>query len=116
VDEHLSDGQVLPVLNGLRVVDTQGHTPGHISFFAPSVGILFSGDSLVSVKNRLVGSHRQVTWDQDKADEAVRKQLALGAWIVCAGHGNVVMDGMARLVQLARGPVLAPAYQTIERR
>ena len=48
VDEHISDGQVLPVLNGLRVVDTKGHTPGHLSFFAPSVGILFSGDSLAT--------------------------------------------------------------------
>ena len=36
VDEILTDGQVLPVLGGLRVLDTAGHTPGHISFFAPA--------------------------------------------------------------------------------
>src|ERR1035437_4598162 len=40
VDELLSDGQVLPVLGGLRVVETPGHTPGHILLFAPSLGIL----------------------------------------------------------------------------
>ncbi len=116
VDEHISDGQVLPVLDGLFVVDTKGHTPGHLSFFAPSMGILFSGDSILSVKDRLVGSHGSVTWDQAKADASVLKQLALKARIVCSGHGAVVMGGWARLVQLARGPVLAPAYQTIERR
>ncbi len=33
-DELLSDGQILPVLGGLRVVETPGHTPGHISLFA----------------------------------------------------------------------------------
>ena len=101
VDEHLYDGQMLPVLNGLRVVDTQGHTPGHISFFAQPLGILFSGDSILSLKDRLVGSHGSVTWDQAKADAAVRKQLALKARIVCSGHGAVVMDGLVRLLKLA---------------
>jgi glyoxylase-like metal-dependent hydrolase (beta-lactamase superfamily II) len=113
VDEHLSDGQVLPVLNGLRVVDTKGHTPGHLSFFAPSAGVLFTGDSILSVKKRLVGSHGALTWDQDKADAAVRKQFALRARIVCYGHGNVVMDGMARLLQLGDGFAASAAYQIL---
>jgi glyoxylase-like metal-dependent hydrolase (beta-lactamase superfamily II) len=91
VDEHLSEGQVLPVLKGLRVVDTNGHTPGHLSFFAPALGILFSGDSIVSEKNHLVGSHGAVTWNQVKADAAVRKQMALKVKIVCVGHGPVMM-------------------------
>jgi len=116
VDEHISDGQVLPVLDGLFVVDTKGHTPGHLSFFAPSAGVLFTGDSILSAKDRLVGSHGSVTWDQVKADASVLKQLALKARIVCSGHGAVVMNGLTRLVQLATGPALAPAYQTIERR
>ncbi|KAF0106989.1 MAG: beta-lactamase domain-containing protein [Anaerolineaceae bacterium] len=113
VDEHLSDGQVLPVLGGLFVVDTKGHTPGHLSFFAPSVGVLFSGDSILSVKDRLVGSHGSVTWDQEKADASVLKQLALKARIVCSGHGAVEMDGLARLIKLAEGLTLAPAYQRL---
>lgn len=111
VDEHISDGQVLPVLDGLFVVDTKGHIPGHLSFFAPSIGILFSGDSILSVKDRLVGSHGAVTWDQDKADASVFKQLALRARIVCSGHGAVVMDGLTRLFTLAEGMRLATAYQ-----
>lgn len=113
VDEHISDGQVLPVLDGLFVVDTKGHTPGHMSFFAPSKGILFSGDSILSVKDRLVGSHGSVTWDQAKADAAVLKQLALRARIICAGHGDVVMDGLVRLLKLAEGLPLEPAYKHI---
>jgi len=40
-DELLTDGQVLPVLDGLQVVETLGHTPGHVSFYAPSAGVLF---------------------------------------------------------------------------
>ena len=92
VDEILSDGQTLPVLGGLRVIDTAGHTPGHISLFAPEVGVLFCGDSMVSDEQGLHGSRSGVTWDEAKAKETVKKQSALGARIVCSGHGPVVMD------------------------
>ncbi len=91
-DEILSEGQVLPVLGGLRVVETPGHTPGHISFFSPSTGILFTGDSIVAREGGLVRSLQALTWDEAKADESARKQAALGARIVCSGHGPVVMD------------------------
>jgi len=96
VDEFLADGQVLPVLGGLRVVETFGHTPGHVSLFAPAAGILFVGDSLVSNKNGLRGSGGANTWDQDKANASVRKQAALGARIVCSGHGPVVRDAAGK--------------------
>ena len=93
-DEILSEGQVLPILGGLRVVETPGHTPGHISLFSPSTGILFTGDSIVSREGRLVRSLQSLTWDEAKADESTRKQAALGARIVCSGHGPVVMDAV----------------------
>jgi glyoxylase-like metal-dependent hydrolase (beta-lactamase superfamily II) len=92
VDEIVADGQILPTLGGLRVVETPGHTPGHISLFAPAVGVLFSGDSIVSDENGLHGSRPGLTWDEVKARESERKQAALGARIVCTGHGPVVMD------------------------
>ena len=100
VDELVTEGQVLPALGGLRVVETFGHTPGHISLFAPSAGILFVGDSLVSDKNGLRGSRGANTWDQDKANAAVRQQAALGARIVCSGHGPVVMDAAGKFPQI----------------
>jgi glyoxylase-like metal-dependent hydrolase (beta-lactamase superfamily II) len=100
VDEIVSDGQVLPVLGGLRVIATMGHTPGHISLFAPSAGVLFVGDSLVSEGDRLRGSRGMNTWDQVKANEAVRRQAALGARIVCSGHGAVSMDAVGKFLQV----------------
>ena len=99
-DEYLSNGLTLPVLGGLRVVETPGHTPGHISLFAPSVGVLFCGDSIVSEETGLRGSRGANTWDQDKADESVRKQAALGARILCPGHGSVVMDVAGKFPQV----------------
>ncbi len=92
VDEILSEGQILPMLGGLKVVETAGHTPGHLSFFASSAGILFVGDSIVADGTGLHGSRPSLSWDVNKAAESVRKQTALNPRIVCSGHGPVVRD------------------------
>jgi glyoxylase-like metal-dependent hydrolase (beta-lactamase superfamily II) len=97
VDEILSDGQVLTVLGGLQVLDTPGHTPGHISLFAPTSGVLFCGDSIVSRGGDLVGSIPANTWNQAQAAISVRKQESLGARVVCSGHGPVVRDAIGRI-------------------
>jgi glyoxylase-like metal-dependent hydrolase (beta-lactamase superfamily II) len=97
VDEILADGQVLPLLGGLRVLKTAGHTPGHISLYAESAKILFCGDSIISDKEgALLASRKPVTWDRTKANSAVRKQAGLGAQIVCPGHGPVVRDAAGK--------------------
>jgi glyoxylase-like metal-dependent hydrolase (beta-lactamase superfamily II) len=99
-DEFLSDGQTLPVLGGLRVLETLGHTPGHMSFFAPSDSILFCGDSIVSEESGLRGSRGANNWDQARSDESVRKQAALGVRILCSGHGPVVMNAAGKFPQV----------------
>ncbi len=92
VDETLTDGQVLPVLDGLRVVETSGHSPGHLSFYVTSLRVLFCGDSMKSNDKGLRASRSRNNWDQTLADASVRKQSALGAQIVCPGHGPVIRD------------------------
>jgi glyoxylase-like metal-dependent hydrolase (beta-lactamase superfamily II) len=92
IDNLLVDGQIIAVLGGLQVIETPGHTPGHISLFLPAAGILFTGDSIVSEKDKLFGSREAVTWDRQKAIESVHKQARLGARIVCSGHGPVVTE------------------------
>ena len=100
IDEIVGDSKVLPALGGLRVVSTPGHTPDHISLFAPSAGILFVGDSLVVEGGALRGSRGMNTWDQAKANESVKLQAALGARIVCSGHGPVIMDAAGKFPQV----------------
>jgi glyoxylase-like metal-dependent hydrolase (beta-lactamase superfamily II) len=96
VDEILVDAQVLHILGGLKVIDTPGHCPGHISLFAASKGILFCGDSMVTEENKILGSRPIYTWDAALAQEAVKKQAGLGARILCSGHGPVIMDAEGR--------------------
>jgi len=92
VDEIIAQDLILPILGGLQVLETPGHTPGHISLFAPSAGILFCGDSMVADEKGLHGSRPGLTWNEVKARESEKKQAGLGAQIVCSGHGPVVMD------------------------
>ena len=97
VDEILTEGQVLPVMGGLRVVETPGHTPGHISLFAPAAGILFCGDSMVTYDNNIDDEPRPAaTWDQTIAQASIVRQSLLGAHIVCSGHGPVVTDAAGK--------------------
>jgi glyoxylase-like metal-dependent hydrolase (beta-lactamase superfamily II) len=102
VDETLTDGQVLPVLGGLRVVETPGHTPGHISLFAPSARILFVGDSLISRWDQLHPSRGINTWDEALAMKSAKAQAALGARIVCPAHGPVVKNAVGKFVEEIR--------------
>ncbi len=46
-DAELADGQVIPVGGtDLLVLHTPGHAPGAVCLYAPSLGVLFSGDTL----------------------------------------------------------------------
>ena len=89
-DEIVAEGQVLPIQGGLTVLETPGHTPGHISFYASAAGVLFCGDSMVVEKDgTLLPSRPRVTWDAQAVAASVRKQTALGAHTACSGHGPV---------------------------
>lgn len=48
-DAELADGQEVSVGGTtLQVIHTPGHSPGAVCFFAPELGVLFSGDTLFS--------------------------------------------------------------------
>ncbi len=49
VGEELTDGQLLPVAGGLRVIHTPGHSPGHVSYLHEPSGVLVTGDTIFNV-------------------------------------------------------------------
>jgi hypothetical protein len=51
---------------------------------------------MVSENGALRESRGFNTWDEAKAIESVRRQAALGAQIVCVGHGPVVRDAAGK--------------------
>ncbi|WP_426565865.1 MBL fold metallo-hydrolase [Angustibacter sp. McL0619] len=50
VDEELTDGQLLLIAGGLRVLHTPGHSPGHASFLHEPTGVLITGDALFNMR------------------------------------------------------------------
>ncbi len=87
VDHLLEAGQVLPFWGGLQVLDTRGHTPQHVSFFAQEHGVLFSGDSIQIVGKKLLPSSGGNTWDAELAQRSFEMQLSLQPDVICGGHG-----------------------------
>jgi glyoxylase-like metal-dependent hydrolase (beta-lactamase superfamily II) len=94
-DGVVEDGQELPILGGLRVLATPGHTPGHVSFYSPARGVLFVGDALRSTKKGLEFGEGPFTWDYQQGVTSVKKLAALGAKTVCCGHGPVLEGASA---------------------
>jgi glyoxylase-like metal-dependent hydrolase (beta-lactamase superfamily II) len=92
VDHILTNGEVLPGLGGLRVIESPGHTPGHISLYDEEQGVLFCGDSLRCPDGRIKVSRGVNTWDEALAWQSAELQAGLGASTVCPGHGDVVRE------------------------
>lgn len=91
-DQIIEDEDELPILGGLRVIATPGHTPDHISLYAPQYRTLFAGDSLISLRGKLNFLDGPVTWNYDIGKHSVFKQSQLGAQIVFCGHGAAVRN------------------------
>lgn len=86
IDGLLTPGETLPIWGGLLVLDTQGHTPGHISLFSPSKKVLFAGDSIWGTKKNIRPSMGANTWDPALSERALQSQLDLMPRLICAGH------------------------------
>jgi len=90
IDIPLADNQMLPVLGGLKVLSTPGHTPGSISLYAPAPKILFVGDAL-NKRNGL--PYRTVTLNLEAAVASALKIASQDAQILCFGHGKPIKTG-----------------------
>jgi glyoxylase-like metal-dependent hydrolase (beta-lactamase superfamily II) len=86
VDETLSDTQVLPILTGIQVLETPGHTPGHVSFWLEEPRILFAGDSIWESSGKPIASTGMNTWDLELSKRSFDSQMSLHPKIICAGH------------------------------
>ena len=99
----LEDGDVLPVLGGLRVVHTPGHTPGSICLYAPRDRILFTGDALQVQRGRVVFASRLYSDDYAAAKSSVRRMAALDVATIVFAHYPPWTDGANEaLAALAR--------------
>ena len=98
----VEDGQVLPILGGLRVVHTPGHTPGSICLYAERLKLLFVGDTLQVIRGKVTFASRVFSEDLPLARASVARIAALDVETIAFSHyppwrddANRVLRGLA---------------------
>ena len=96
VDVALEDGQIIPVVGGIKAIHTPGHTPGQTCYFWPEKGILFTGDAIINSYRFFtlptVGFSCDYSQAADSACRLVDSLEEEDFWLVCAGHGPMVSE------------------------
>ena len=99
----LHDGDVLPVLGGLEVIHTPGHTPGTVCLYAARHRILFTGDVLQVRKSRVSFAHRYFSSDYQMACASVERLTQYDVQTIAFAHypawtddANGVLAGLAK--------------------
>lgn len=82
----VNDGDILPVLGGLHVVHTPGHTPGSICLYAPRDGLLFVGDVLQARFGRVGFASRLYSDDYAAARASVQRLADLEVETIVFSH------------------------------
>ena len=95
-----------------QVIDTPGHTPGHVSYFRPRDKVLLAGDALATVnmdnfftlllkKPEVYRPAVPATTDWDQARASVRSLAEVRPDVIGAGHGTPMRGAAGELEKLA---------------
>jgi glyoxylase-like metal-dependent hydrolase (beta-lactamase superfamily II) len=82
----VEDGALLPVLGGLRVVHTPGHTPGSICLYLERSRTLFTGDVLQVIRGQLTYASAFFSHDHAGARGSVERLAALDVEVIALSH------------------------------
>jgi len=89
-------------VGGFTVIDTPGHSPGHVSFWRESdrtlvVGDVFFNNHILTTQRGLREPVRIFTVDPARNRESMRRLVDLGPAVVVFGHGPPLHDAAAAL-------------------
>jgi glyoxylase-like metal-dependent hydrolase (beta-lactamase superfamily II) len=80
------DGQVLPILGGLRVVHTPGHTAGSVCLYAERDRLLFVGDNLQVIRRKVTFASSVFSEDMPLARAGVARMAELDVQTIVFSH------------------------------
>ena len=101
----IPDGGELSILPGWKVIETPGHTPGHVSLWDGETKTLIAGDALctadfdkwpgatLQVPQELARAASPATPDWEAALESTHKLAELNPMVIAAGHGQPMSGG-----------------------
>lgn len=87
VDQKVQDGD--KIFEGqCTIIETPGHTSGHISLFIPSLDSVITGDAAVNEGQKLVIANPNFCLDMIKAEKSLKKIKNLHATNYFCYHGG----------------------------
>ena len=94
VERRLGEGDEVA---GFTVLDTPGHSPGHVSYWRESDRTLLCGDvyfnlNMLTLRPGLHEPPRVLTHDPERNRESIRRLAALRPALVLFGHGPPLRD------------------------
>jgi len=94
---------------GFQVLDTPGHSPGHVSYWRESDRVLVCGDVMWGYNPFLMMGQPMEPWpfinpDTAKNRESARRLAALEPALVCFGHGKPLRDTQRFIAAVERLP------------
>lgn len=87
------DGDELPVLGGLRVLHTPGHTPGSICLYSETRRLLIVGDLLQRLKGQVTLPNYFFTDDMTLARRSIARLADLDVETILFAHYPAVRQG-----------------------
>ena len=104
----IQDGELLPILGGLRVVHTPGHTPGSVCLYAERHRLLFVGDNLQVIRGKVTFASGVFSDDMPLARASVARMAELDVQTIVFSHYPPLRDGandvLRALAARAAGP------------
>jgi glyoxylase-like metal-dependent hydrolase (beta-lactamase superfamily II) len=82
----IDDGQLLPILGGLRVVHTPGHTPGSVCLYSDRLRLVFTGDVLQVLRGQLTYASAFFSHDHAAARASVERLATLDVATIALSH------------------------------
>jgi glyoxylase-like metal-dependent hydrolase (beta-lactamase superfamily II) len=82
----------------LGIIETPGHTPGHISVHDSAAGVLVVGDALNGADGGVVGPDPGFSENMAVANDSLRKLAGLSYEVALFGHGEPVLAGASTAV------------------
>lgn len=96
--EPIEEGDVLPMLGGLRVIHTPGHTPGSVCLYGARDRVLFVGDTLQRRFGRVSFASGLYSDDHPAARRSVKRLAELDVEMVVFSHFAPLKEGAAEVL------------------
>lgn len=95
IDQHIVDGETLPILGGLRAIHGPGHCAGQVALMWQGGRLLMGGDAFINI----LGVSDPIAFEDEAEGRARQRRLAsLDCDAVAFGHGKAITkDGPGKL-------------------